>query len=159
MSLFLFSSHGGWLSFSMFLVLSQNASSAHSVGASVEELTCSKNQRWDWRHLIGVNGGDVLCFHQCMLGNVNTPASPVEHTFYGMTGWGYWGSATTHEGWKDLSPPHQAIKSQPCHCGQFTPVQLSCCIHFALGNRARFHWEEQVSTTRKFYRRIFERDG
>ena len=62
-----------------------------------------------------------------------------------------------HEGWKDLSPPHQAFKSQPCHGVQFTPDQLSSCIHFALGNRARFLWEEQVSATRKFCHRIFER--
>ena len=39
-----------------------NAWSACSDGASGEELICSKNQRRGSRHLIGVNGGDVLCF-------------------------------------------------------------------------------------------------
>ena len=80
-----------------------NARSAHTIGASVEELTCSKNQRRDWRCLIGING-DVLYFHQCMLGNVNTPESSVEHAFYDTTGWGSWGSATApeakHTSWK-----------------------------------------------------------
>jgi hypothetical protein len=67
----------------------------------------------------------MLCFHQCMLGNINTPASLVKHAFCGMTGWGFWGSATAPEGWKDLSPPHQAFKSQPCHGGQFTSLSTT----------------------------------
>ena len=62
-----------------------NIRSARTDGASVEELTCCKNQRRGSRRLIGVNGGDVLYFHQCTLGNVNTPASPGEHAFCGMT--------------------------------------------------------------------------
>ena len=79
MSLFSFSSRGGGSGRALFFCVSgvvTNARSAHTVGASVEELTC----------LIGINGGDVLYFHHCTLGNINTPASPFEHTFCGTTG-------------------------------------------------------------------------
>ena len=81
-----------------------NARSAHSVGASVEELTCSKNQRRGSRRLIGVNGGDVLYFDQCTVGNINAPTSPIEHAFCGMIGCDFLGSAMVpeakHTGWK-----------------------------------------------------------
>jgi hypothetical protein len=84
-----------------------NARSARTVGPSVEELTCSKSQRWGSRHLIGVNGGDMLCFDQCTIGNVNGPASPVEQAFYGMTGCDNQESTMVpeakHTGWRKKS--------------------------------------------------------
>jgi hypothetical protein len=64
----------------------------------------SKNQRRGSRRLIGVHGGDVLCFDQCTVGNINAPASQVEHAFYGMTGCDSQGSTTVpeakHTRWK-----------------------------------------------------------
>ena len=89
MSLFSFSYHGGGGRGAFFLCVSGvviNARSAHTIGALVEELTCSKNQHQVLHRLIGINGGDVLYFDQCMDGNINAAASSVEHAFCGMTG-------------------------------------------------------------------------
>ena len=96
MSLFSFSSRGGGGRGAFVFCASSvvtNARSAHTDGASVEELTCSKNQCRGSCHLIGINGGDVLCFDQCMVGNINAPASSVERAFSGMIGCDSPGSA------------------------------------------------------------------
>jgi hypothetical protein len=70
----------------MFLVLSQTQAVHALMGMSGgANMYCSKNQCWGSRRLMGVNGGYVLCFDQCMVRNINAPASPVEHAFYGMT--------------------------------------------------------------------------
>ena len=83
-----------------------NARSARIDGALGEELTCSKNQCRGSHHLIDVNGGDVLCFDQCTVGNINDPASPIKHAFSDMTGCDSLGSTTLpeakHTGWKKI---------------------------------------------------------
>jgi hypothetical protein len=92
-----------------------NARSARTIGPSVEELTCSKSQCRGSRHLISVNGGDMLCFDQCTIGNVNAPASPVKQAFYGMTDCDSWESTMVpeakHTGWRKnlyLASPYSA---------------------------------------------------
>ena len=86
-----------------------NTSSARTDGASVEELTCCKNQRRGSCHLIGVNGGDIPCFDQCTVGNINAPTAPVEHAFCGMTGYDSLGSVMVpeakHTSWKNFILP------------------------------------------------------
>ena len=72
-----------------------------------------------------------------MLGNINTPSSPIEHTSYGTTGWGSWGSATApeakHTSWKK-SLSCLALESLwwPEHCksdqaGHAFSLPLDCC--------------------------------
>jgi hypothetical protein len=78
-----------------------NARSAHTDGASVEELTCCKNQRQGSCRLIGVNGGDMLYFDQCTVGNINSPTSLVEHTFCSCESpWSAMVPEVKHTSWK-----------------------------------------------------------
>ena len=83
-----------------------NARSARTDGASTEELTCSKNQHRGSHYLISINGGDMLYFDQCMVGNLSAPTSSIEHAFCGMTGCDYLGSTMVpkvkHTGWEKI---------------------------------------------------------